>query len=77
MMVTIECSPGQCVRIGHRTMRVLAVHAAEVILALIDPDKDCALCGERPANRHYCPVCASGTVICPACTPDWCCPRCG
>jgi hypothetical protein len=75
-MVTIERSPGQAIRIGRYTVRVLAVHAGEVVLALLDPDRDCAGCGERPADRLRCPVCQAEAVVCAACVGSWHCPRC-
>jgi hypothetical protein len=75
-MVVIQRSPGQGVRIGPCTLRVLAVHADEVVVALLDPDKDCAVCGERPAERRSCPVCQAEAVVCPVCVPVWQCPAC-
>jgi len=62
-MVVIERSPDQGVQIGRYLLRVLAVHADEVVVALIDPDKDCVGCGESATGR--CPGC--GAVVCPAC----------
>jgi hypothetical protein len=73
-MVVIERSPDQEVRIGRYTLRVLAVHADEVVVALFDPDMDCIGCGERPADGR-CPVCAA--VVCWACGRAQACPRCG
>jgi hypothetical protein len=71
-MVVIERSPDQGVQIGRYTLRVLAVHANEVVVALIDPDTDCAVCGERTTGR--CPGCDAR--VCPACARAWHCPRC-
>jgi hypothetical protein len=75
-MVVIERMPGLGVQIGRYTLQVLAVHAGEVVVALLDPDKDCAGCGERPADRRRCPGCGAEAVVCPACAPVWRCPRC-
>ena len=58
-MVVIERSPEQGVQIGRYVLRVLAVHADEVVVALIDPDRDCAGCGERTTGR--CPGCGAQT----------------
>jgi hypothetical protein len=79
-MVKIERSSGQSVQIGPYTLQILAVHANEVVFALLDPDADCASCGERPApgesQRWHCPVCATEAVVCQACAPTWECPEC-
>jgi hypothetical protein len=75
-MVKIERSAGQGVQIGRYTLRVLAVGADEVVVALLDPDVDCACCGERPAGRRRCPLCAAEAVVCPACAQSWRCPAC-
>jgi hypothetical protein len=73
LMVVIERSPDQGVQVGPYTLWVLAVHADEVVIALLDPDKDCVGCGERAAGQR-CPVC--GALVCPACAQAACCPRC-
>jgi len=72
-MIVIERSPDQGVQIGRYTLRVLAVRADEVVVALLDPDKDCSGCGERtPGDR--CLTC--GTLLCPVCARLGPCPRC-
>lgn len=75
-MVQIERSPGEAVRIGRYTLRVLAVHAGEVVVALIDPERDCAGCGEQTADRVRCPACAAEMRVCPSCAVSWSCPQC-
>ncbi|HEX5271932.1 MAG TPA: hypothetical protein VFW33_15645 [Gemmataceae bacterium] len=45
-MVEIERSPGQVVRIGAYTLRVVAVHPDRVVLALHGPGE-----GEGPGGR--------------------------
>jgi hypothetical protein len=75
-MTHIERSPGEGVQIGPYTLRVLAVRAGEVVVAILDPDVDCACCGERPAQRRRCPLCAAEAVVCPACARSWRCPAC-
>lgn len=75
-MVPIERSPGEAVRIGRFTLRVLAVGGDEVVVALIDPELDCAGCGERPAERGRCPACMAEMLVCIACAPSWRCPKC-
>ena len=55
-MVIIERSPDQGVQVGPYTLWVLAVHANEVVIALLDPDKDCIVCGE-PTPGARCPIC--------------------
>jgi methionyl-tRNA synthetase len=72
-MVVIERSPDQGVQIGRYTLRVLAVRADEVVVALLDPDRDCAGCGERAEEGSRCAVC--GAVVCPRCARPRC-PRC-
>jgi hypothetical protein len=76
VMFVIPRSPGQAVRIGACTLRVVAIHAGEVVLALFDPEEDCAGCGERPAERRPCSVCRAETVVCTACAPQQRCPKC-
>jgi hypothetical protein len=76
MIKVIERSPNQAVRIGPYTLRVLAVRADEVVVALLDPDRDCHACGERPADRLRCPACGAEAVVCPVCVRSWRCPRC-
>jgi hypothetical protein len=72
-MVIIERSADQGVRVGRYTVWVLAVHADEVVVALLDPDRDCGGCGERtPGDR--CGVC--GLLVCPVCARRGRCPRC-
>jgi hypothetical protein len=39
-MVEIERSPGQGVRIGRHTLRVVAVHPDRVVIALHGPDEE-------------------------------------
>jgi hypothetical protein len=75
-MDMIERSPGESVRIGPYTLRVLDVHADEVVVALLDPNQDCAGCGERSADRHRCPGCGVEAIVCPRCAPSWRCPNC-
>jgi hypothetical protein len=75
-MVEIERKAGEAVRVGRYTLRVIAVRPGEVVIALLDPDKDCAGCGERPAQRRRCPVCGAEAVLCNACLPSRRCPRC-
>ena len=75
-MVKIERSPGQGVQIGRYTLRVLAVHAGEVVVAVLDPDLDCACCGERPAAHCRCPRCGAEAVVCATCASSWQCPKC-
>jgi hypothetical protein len=75
-MFFIELSPGQDVRVGPCTLRVLAVHPGEVVLALLDPARDCVCCGGRPANRVCCPVCQTEALLCPDCMPTQPCPHC-
>jgi hypothetical protein len=72
-MVVIERSPDQGVLIGRYTLRVLAIHADEVVVALLDPDRDCAGCGER-AEGSRCGTC--GALVCPCCGGSRRCPRC-
>jgi hypothetical protein len=72
-MVVIERSADQGVQVGPYTLWVLAVHGDEVVIALLDPDKDCSGCGERtPGNR--CRDC--GALVCPVCARTRLCPRC-
>jgi hypothetical protein len=75
-MDAIERSPGEGVRIGPYTLRVLSVDADKVVFALLDPDLDCCCCGERPADHRRCPVCATEAVVCTDCAGSWQCPRC-
>jgi hypothetical protein len=74
-MIEIEMSPGEDVRVGPHTLRVLAVHPGEVVVALVDPE-DCALCGRRPAARLRCSVCQAEALLCPDCVPSRPCPGC-
>ena len=76
-MVMIERKPGLGVRIGPYVLQVLAVYAGEVVFALLDPDKDCCCCGERPADRRCCAHCQAEVVLCPDCVRSWQCPECG
>jgi hypothetical protein len=75
-MVVIQRSPGEAIRIGPYTLRVLSVHGDEVVVAVIDADRDCSVCGERPAEPRRCPVCATETLLCSVCAPDGHCPEC-
>jgi hypothetical protein len=75
-MVEIDRKAGEAVRVGRYTLRVLAVHPGEVVVALLDPDRDCAGCGERPAERRRCPVCQAEVVLCATCLPGQRCSRC-
>lgn len=72
----IELAPGQSVRVGPCLLRVLAVRSDEVVLALLDPQKDCVFCGERTHGRHQCPVCQTEVLICSNCLTSQSCPRC-
>ena len=74
-MVELERTPGQAVQIGRYTLRVLAVRQGEVVVALLDPDKDCAACGQR-AERSQCPACQAVMVVCRDCVESWRCPFC-
>jgi len=75
-MFFFELTPGQDVRVGPCTLRVLAVRPGEVVVALLDPAHDCAFCGERPAARHRCPVCQAEAPVCPDCLAYYPCPCC-
>lgn len=75
-MVAIQRSPGEAVRIGRYTLKVLAVHADEVVVALLDPEKDCAACGEATAAQSRCPACTAEMRLCNACALSWNCPAC-
>ena len=75
-MVVIQRSPGEAVRIGPYTIRVLSVHGDEVVVAVIEADRDCSLCGERAAELRRCPVCGKETRLCDVCAPDGRCPEC-
>ncbi len=44
-MVEIERSPGQVLRIGSYTLRVVAIHSDRVVLALRGPGDNGAPCG--------------------------------
>jgi len=72
-MIVIERSPGEGLAIGRYVVRVLAVRAGEVVLALSDPEKDCCRCGEGPGERHRCPVCAAAVLLCAGCAASWAC----
>jgi hypothetical protein len=72
-MVIIERSADQGVQVGPYTLWVLAVRAGEVVVALLDPDKDCIGCGERTAGAR-CRLC--GALVCPVCARTRRCPRC-
>jgi hypothetical protein len=75
-MIVIERTPGEAVRIGPYTLQVLAVQPGRVVVALLDPARDCACCGERPASRRCCRVCRAEFVVCHACVRSRSCPRC-
>jgi hypothetical protein len=75
-MVDIERSPGQDLRIGPYILRVLAVRGDEVVIALLDPEKDCAGCGGQPAERRRCLACGAEALLCADCVPAWRCPWC-
>ena len=75
-MKMLELSPGRGVQVGPYTLRVLAVRPGEVVLALLDPDKDCTGCGGRPAARLRCPICRAEALVCPDCVSSQSCPRC-
>jgi hypothetical protein len=47
-MVEIERSPGQGVRIGRHTLRVVAVLPDRVVIALHGPDEECDPGGQEP-----------------------------
>jgi hypothetical protein len=72
-MVVIERSPDQGVQIGPYTLWVLAIHPDEVVVGLLDPEKDCGGCGERTSGDR-CRVC--GALVCPVCARARLCPRC-
>jgi hypothetical protein len=74
-MVELERTPGQAVQIGRYTLRVLAVREGEVVVALLDPDKDCVGCGQRGVSS-LCPACQTVMVVCPDCVRSWRCPFC-
>jgi hypothetical protein len=76
-MVVIERLLGQGVRIGPYVVRVLAIHAEEVVIALHRPDESCVACAEAEGSPRLCPVCLAESVVCPACAQSWPCPRCG
>jgi hypothetical protein len=75
-MFFLDMCPGQEARVGPRTLRVLAVLPAVVVLALLDPGRDGASCGRRPAARRRCPVCQAEALLCADCVPSRPCPRC-
>jgi hypothetical protein len=68
-MVELERTAGQTLQIGPYTLRVLEVRADEVVVALLDPDRDCDGCG-GPLECALCPVCESVTAACPVCSPS-------
>jgi hypothetical protein len=74
-MIVIERSPGEGVRVGRYTLRVLAVRAGEVVVALYGPE-ECAVCGGTVTGPTVCPVCGEEAILCPACSPSWRCPGC-
>jgi len=76
-MHVIRRSPGQAVRIGPYTLRVLAVRGDEVVVAVSDADAACAGCGDDCAERRRCAACAAETPVCDACAAGWRCPACG
>jgi hypothetical protein len=75
-MVVIERETGQAVQVGPHLLKVLAIRAGEVILVLLDPEKDCLGCGDPGTDRFRCSACGLEALRCPACLPDWTCPRC-
>jgi hypothetical protein len=75
-MIEIQRSPGQGIQIGTCLLQVLAVDADTVVVAIFDPDKDCGMCGERPAARRCCPICETESTVCPVCARSWQCPGC-
>jgi hypothetical protein len=64
MKVTIERMPGEAVRIGPHLVQVLAVQPGRVVLALLDPEHDCVVCG-RPLVDGRCPDCPPAAVTVP------------
>jgi hypothetical protein len=75
-MTAIELGAGQSVRVGRYTLRIVAVRGAEVIVALFDPEKDCAGCGVRPASPSRCQACQTEAPLCADCLQVRFCPRC-
>ena len=75
-MVVIERSPGQSVRIGPYALRVLAIHTDEVVVALLDLDRECHVCGKPSNERRHCPQCDTDVIVCPECVLSWACPWC-
>jgi hypothetical protein len=76
-MIAIDLVSGQDVWVGPYNLRVVAVRSTEVVVALFDPEKDCAGCGQRAASRSRCPVCQGEVMFCPDCIRSCQCPQCG
>jgi hypothetical protein len=53
-MVEIERSPGQVVRVGPYTLRVVAVLPDRVVIALRGPDEECEPTEQEPAVPREC-----------------------
>ena len=75
-MVVIERKPGLGVCIGPYVLEVLAVHADEVVIALIGPEEECVSCGERGAHLRRCSVCQAEVIVCSPCAESRACPNC-
>jgi hypothetical protein len=75
-MIVIERTAGEAVQIGPYALQVLAVQPGRVVVALFDPARDCACCGERPAGRRRCRVCGTEAMVCRACVRSRPCPQC-
>jgi hypothetical protein len=66
-MVMIERMAGQGVRIGGQILKVLAVQAGRVVIAVLDAEKECLSCGQTLVDGR-CPACQAGAA--PPCA-DW------
>jgi len=75
-MIVTDLRCGQSVQIGSYTLQVRAVQSGQVEFALFDPGQDCAGCGQRPAQRRNCSVCAIEVMVCRLCARSWPCPQC-
>jgi hypothetical protein len=75
-MVVLERMRGQSVRIGRYTLRILTIRPEEVVVALLDPEKDCAGCGVETTARRRCPSCAAEALVCPDCAETYRCRHC-
>ena len=66
-MITMELSAGESISIGSRTLKVLAVRAGEVVVAL----------GELKTTSRRCPICRARVGPGSSALEPWYCPRCG